>query len=95
VLEESGTGRGVLLLNPTSVGSGVELVYLGLAPSARGRGIGDQLMRLGIGAGLHRGFSDLSVAVDSRNRPALSLYFRYGLVRAGMRSALVRNLTAG
>jgi len=35
---------------------------------------------------------ELSLAVDSRNGPALKLYFRHGLKRVGSRLALLRDL---
>src|SRR4029453_18056559 len=37
--------RGVLLLSPMAQGDAVELVYLGLTPAGRGRGLGEWLMR--------------------------------------------------
>lgn len=92
VLSERGEGRAVLLLNQTLVGDGIELVYLGVAPQARGRGIGDRLMRLACFLTANRGVSDLSMAVDARNAPALRLYHRHGLKRVGSRIALVREL---
>lgn len=36
--------------------------------------------------------NELSLAVDSRNEPALRLYFRHGFERIGSRIALVRDL---
>jgi ribosomal protein S18 acetylase RimI-like enzyme len=38
--------------------------------------------------------SDLSLAVDSRNVPALRLYYRHGLRRIGSRTAMVKDLRA-
>jgi ribosomal protein S18 acetylase RimI-like enzyme len=87
-----GGGRGVLLLNPTTTGDSVELVYLGLPRESRGRGISDQLMRIAMSSARVRGFGALSLAVDSRNAPALRLYYRHGLQRIGSRLALVRDL---
>ncbi len=92
VLVHEGVGRGVLLLNPTVMGDGVELVYLGVTPEARGHAVGDYLMRLATAETVRRGFAGLSLAVDSRNRPALSLYFRHGMKKVGARSALLRDL---
>ena len=91
-LSERGAGRGVLLLNPTSAGESVELVYLGLTPESRGRGLGDQLMRLALDATARRDFGELSLAVDSRNAPAMKLYHRHGMKHVGSRLALVRDL---
>jgi ribosomal protein S18 acetylase RimI-like enzyme len=92
VLEQAGQVQGVLLLNPTCDGVGVELVYLGLAPAARGRGLGDVLMRLALSRAGLRQFSHLSLAVDSQNTPALGLYYRHGMKRVGSRIAMIREL---
>jgi ribosomal protein S18 acetylase RimI-like enzyme len=41
------------------------------------------------------GRENLSLAVDSRNQPALRLYYRHGMRRIGSRIALIRDLRAG
>jgi GNAT superfamily N-acetyltransferase len=94
LLSERGEGRGVVLLNPTVTGESVELVYLGVVPGSRGRGVGDGLLRLGIHHVVERGWKSLSLAVDSRNAPALGLYHRHGLKRVGSRLAMIRDLRA-
>jgi hypothetical protein len=38
------------------------------------------------------GKSELTLAVDSRNAPAMKLYFRHGLQRVGSRTAMIRDL---
>jgi ribosomal protein S18 acetylase RimI-like enzyme len=92
VLTENDQPRAVLLLSRVTNGSALELVYLGLAPEARGRGIGDLLMQQAIASTARDGRENLSLAVDSRNQPALRLYFRHGLKRIGSRVALIREL---
>jgi ribosomal protein S18 acetylase RimI-like enzyme len=96
VLRERATGAalGVLLLNPTAASESVELVYLGLVPASRGKGVGDALMRLAVAETARREFTELSLAVDARNAPALRLYHRHGMRRVGSRVALVRDLRA-
>jgi ribosomal protein S18 acetylase RimI-like enzyme len=42
-------------------------------------------------AAIH-GRENLSLAVDSRNQPALRLYYRHGMRRIGSRVALLREL---
>ena len=86
--------QAVLLLNPTAASDSVELVYLGLVPESRGKGIGDALMRLAVAETARREFTELSLAVDARNAPALRLYHRHGMRRVGTRLALVRDLRA-
>jgi hypothetical protein len=69
----------------------MELIYLGVAPEARGRGLGRALMRLGLDAAVKRGIGALTCAVDARNAPALALYARFGMRETGRRVALVRS----
>lgn len=95
LLREGGEGRAVLLLNASTQHGAAELVYLGVAPSARGRGLGDFLMRLAMAESARREFTDLTLAVDSRNQPALGLYYRHGMRRLTSRIALVRRLAHG
>src|SRR5438046_8328601 len=87
VVSENQTAIGALLLS-RSHGDSLELVYLGLAPEARGRGIGDWLMQLAIAKVIAQRRSHLSLAVDSGNAPALALYYRHGMKRIGSRVAL-------
>jgi len=37
--------------------------------------------------------SQLTLAVDSRNAPAMKLYFRHGMKRMGSRTAMIRVLS--
>ena len=83
---------GALLLNPFPAHRTVELVYLGLAPSARGRGLGRQLLRHGLTLLKGRRERTLTLAVDQRNTPALALYEAQGLRRIVQRVALIRSL---
>lgn len=69
----------------------VELVYLGVAPSARKRGLARHLMWLGIEAARKAGADELTCAVDGRNAPAIALYERFGMREVGRRVALVRS----
>jgi ribosomal protein S18 acetylase RimI-like enzyme len=100
-LLESGDGRdqgaaaGVLLLSRLPHADNVELVYLGLTPAARGKGLGDVMMRQALHAVAAEGLSRLSLAVDSTNTPALHLYYRHGMQRIGSRVAMIRALRRG
>jgi len=92
VLFEHDRPIAVLLLNRSIHSEAMELVYIGLAPPARGRGIADLLMRLAMSLSAQDGKTELTLAVDSRNAPAMKLYFRHGLKRVGSRSAMIRDL---
>jgi ribosomal protein S18 acetylase RimI-like enzyme len=106
LLHERGEPLAVLLLAATvSPHAAVELVYLGLVPAARGRGIGDVMMRqalhaissgAAVGAGVGAGgrVASLALAVDATNERALRLYHRHGLRRVGSKRAFVRQLRA-
>jgi ribosomal protein S18 acetylase RimI-like enzyme len=82
----------VLLLSRSPHADGVELVYLGLAKEARGRGVADLLMHLAFASVSADGRMQLSLAVDSRNERAIRLYYRHGMQRVGSRIALIRDL---
>jgi mycothiol synthase len=82
----------VLLLSRTSDGDGVELVYLGISPEARGQGLGDFLMEWAAHQTTRLERSRLTLAVDSTNAPAMRLYFRHGMQRLASKLALMREL---
>jgi ribosomal protein S18 acetylase RimI-like enzyme len=92
LVRENGQSLGTLLLNRSAGNTSVELVYLGLPPAARGRGVGDFLMRWALAVAGLENRKHLSLAVDSANAPALRLYYRHGLMRIGSRVAMVRDL---
>jgi mycothiol synthase len=83
---------GVLLLSRLPRGDTVELVYLGLAPEARGRGLAEWMMRRAFTSVAAMGVGRLSLAVDSSNAPALKLYYRFGMSRIGSKVAMMRKL---
>jgi len=83
---------GVLLLGTATHAKALELVYLGLVPEARGRGLADVLMNIALLSVLRRNRSELTLAVDSRNAPATRLYYRHGLKKVGSRAALIRKI---
>lgn len=85
----------VLLLTRTSHGDGMELVYLGLSPHVRGRGLGDYLMRVAEARVVERKLQRLTLAVDSQNAPALRLYHRHGLRHVTRKAALMKPFGTG
>jgi ribosomal protein S18 acetylase RimI-like enzyme len=92
LLMENEDPLGVLLLSRIPQTDAMELVYLGLAPQGRGRGLGHLLMRRAIHLVLADGRRRLSLAVDSRNVPALKLYLQMGMQRITARVAMIRDL---
>jgi mycothiol synthase len=94
--ERDGSGidvpLGVLLLSRLPRSDTAELVYLGLVPRARGRGLGDALMRQAFANISQMPLQRLSLAVDAGNAPALKLYYRFGLARLGSKIAMMRKI---
>jgi ribosomal protein S18 acetylase RimI-like enzyme len=87
-----GQPAGVLLMGTATHANALELVYLGLVPEARGKGLGDILVNLALLTVYRQNRSDLTLAVDSRNTPATRLYYRHGLKKVGTRAALVKRI---
>lgn len=85
---------GALLLAPSPATACVEVVYLGLAPEARGHGLGTALLAHGLALVANRPEPTVSLAVDSRNAPAIALYSRAGFRAIRRREAFVAG-TAG
>jgi GNAT superfamily N-acetyltransferase len=92
LLREQETDLGILLLSESLRSDGIELIYLGLCPAARGRKLGELMMRQAFAAVTARKQSRLCLAVDSQNTPALKLYYRHGMHRIASKVALLRDL---
>ncbi len=85
--------QGCALFSPCPDAATAELVYLGLSPSVRGRGLGKHLLALGIEEVRRRHPTwPMTLAVDQRNTPALGLYKAFGFRSFGERVAYVRPL---
>jgi ribosomal protein S18 acetylase RimI-like enzyme len=83
---------GVLLLCRLPLTDALELVYLGLAPEARGKGLGDLLLQESMHHVIAQNRRRLTLAVDAKNRPAMALYFRHGMSRIAAKIAMIRDL---
>jgi ribosomal protein S18 acetylase RimI-like enzyme len=94
LLVENDNPLGVVLLSRIPHTDVMELVYLGLVPEARNRGLGSILMRHAMHVSLRDQRRKISLAVDSKNSPALKLYYRFGLQQVATRHALIRDLRA-
>ncbi|CAM3796180.1 GNAT family N-acetyltransferase [Vreelandella rituensis] len=69
-----GEDAGVLLLAPHPEASNWELMYMGLAPAWRSRGLGRQVVNEAIHRARAAGVEEVVLAVDDRNSPARALY---------------------
>jgi ribosomal protein S18 acetylase RimI-like enzyme len=92
LLAEGDEPRGVVLVSRIPQTDAMELVYLGLAPEARGRGLGMVLMRQVFFLIHAQQRRRLSLAVDSKNEPALKLYYRFGMQQVATRWAMICRL---
>jgi ribosomal-protein-alanine N-acetyltransferase len=68
------------------------LVYIGLAPMARRKGLGSLLVQQALATAAGDGRQVMTLAVDARNEPALRMYFRHGFSKIGAKRALIRDL---
>ncbi len=78
---------GILLLAATAGRRAFEVVYIGVTPEARGRGLGDALLSVALDVCDRDGQADLTLAVDSDNTPANRLYERWGFREVSRRQA--------
>jgi ribosomal-protein-alanine N-acetyltransferase len=82
----------VMLLNHLSSGDAMELAYLGLSPSMRGRGLGRSLMQHGLEMASRYGAREMLLAVDENNTPALKLYRSLKFTPTARKLALLRRV---
>jgi len=73
---DDGQPVGVVML--AAAGPEIDLSYVGVMPSVRGRGFGGELVTFALAEAARTRAAMLSVAVDARNEPALRLYRRHG-----------------
>ena len=86
-----GEAHGCLLLTRCAEQRTLELVYLGLSPDLRGKGVSHAALSMGIQAARPgcQGWN-VACAVDLRNAPALKVYGRLGFRSFSERTAIVR-----
>lgn len=84
---------GCILLSVCDDIGSVELVYLGLGPQARGKGLGRGLLQHGLNELAERNARTLACAVDMANDPALKLYEGQGFKRFASRDAFILPLS--
>lgn len=76
--DPAGSPVGVVILIAPRAAPAWELGYLGVVPSARGHGHGERLLRFAMHEVLRLGGRHMTLSVDTRNEPALSVYRRHG-----------------
>jgi mycothiol synthase len=91
-IDEGGEMIGVLLFDKGPEPFVLELSYLGLIPSVRGRGLGGTALAFANAVAAGCGYQSVSVSVDARNEPALRLYRRHGFVETGKQEVFLAEL---
>jgi len=91
LLMENTRPAATLLLSRTPRSDAMELVYLGVAPNSRGKGLGDLLVRQALAMTAREGLSRLTLAVDGQNPPALRVYYRNGMTRHCTKIAMLKS----
>lgn len=80
---------GVILLSKVLSRPAFEVVYMGVAPRARGQGVGDALLDKAMKQCVCRDATRLALAVDSANTPAVCFYARWGFNEIARRRAWI------
>jgi mycothiol synthase len=86
---------GVLLLTPLAGQSRMEIVYIGVVASARGKGVSDALLARALALCRRHGANILTLAVDHANTPARRMYDRWGFVHTNTRDAWIATSRRG
>ncbi len=79
----------VLLLNRLIDRAELELVYLGLSPAFRGKGLATRLMQHALALARTNNDSGIHLAVDQENAPAMKLYNGLGFRATGRKVAMI------
>ncbi len=87
LLRVEGRSAACLLLARLTALHSVELVYMGVRPEYRGRGLGTLLLRRALQHCRAVGAARLTLAVDDHNEPAKRLYALFGLQPVARRDA--------
>ncbi|MFO0972567.1 MAG: GNAT family N-acetyltransferase [Phycisphaerae bacterium] len=86
---------GCLLLGYVPPRDAAEVVYMGVCPESRGRGLGRVLLTRAVELSRGANVPTLTLAVDSSNGPALRLYAALGFRRGVRRAAWINLRFAG
>lgn len=92
LLSIDGVDAGCVLMSENPLRPTMELVYMGVAPDFRGRGVGRRILDKGLDIARAEGAASVTLAVDRENVPAARLYASAGFVRTGARRAMLRVL---
>ena len=81
---------GVMMLNEHPDQDAIELVYFGIVPQFRGKGLGRRILADGIRGAAKSGRSVIFLAVDCGNSYANALYSEFGFAELARRRVMIR-----
>ena len=87
MLRFKGKPVGCVLVNRTANQNEAEIIYLGVVPEFRGKGLGELMLRWTATCVHCEGVKQLTLAVDSQNSAAVNLYERFGFQKTFSRWA--------
>lgn len=90
VLREGERPVGCLFLADHPETDSIELLYLGVRPEERGRGLGAAVVQQAIALGRNRGRTVLALSADANNRPAGEIYRSLGFRRLDRRQVFLK-----
>ncbi len=91
LLELDGRPAACILFGLSPIRPSAELVYMGVDPDCRGRGVGRYVLDHGLRSIALSGCGAITLAVDERNVPAIRLYERAGFSRTHVRRAMIHH----
>lgn len=94
IIEADGEAEGCVLLSPSPEMRSLELVYMGLGPALRGKGLAVLSLRTAIERAQRLDLDEVSCAVDIINEPARAVYARLGFTEFARRIAFVKPTAA-
>ncbi len=78
IVDVDGAPAGCVLMNDSALGQSAEIVYLGVVPPYRGRGLGRAMLRHAAADARARGMQSIELAVDDANTYAKAIYASEG-----------------
>ena len=86
---DEGSPAGCILVNDLAKAPSADIVYMGVVPEFRRRGLAAAMLERSIAEASERHCEAITVAVDSRNHYAIGVYERFGFVEIHRRLAYV------
>lgn len=93
IAELEGKKVGVVLLNSLPKIKCIELAYIGLSPTVRGKNLADACMQHITNQIADTPFSRVTLAVDSKNIPAKKLYLKWNFTKIKQRLTMIKKLS--